>query len=104
MYALPHQVDYLSDAWLGEAERYLQRELTAGRPAVVRPFSLSQRATDSPPHLGFADGVTDWNARFDGERLAVARADDPDAEALQPWHLTGAAGAVDGGTANGTAG
>ncbi len=80
MYALPHQVEYLSDGWLGATERYLQRELAAGRLAPVGPFAVCQRTTDAPPHLGFAGGKTAWNVRFDGERLTVERADDPDAD------------------------
>ena len=80
MYALPHQVEFLSDAWLAETERYLQRELKAGRLAAVGPFSVCERGTDAPPHLGFPGDATAWHMAFDGEGLTVERADNPDAD------------------------
>ncbi len=82
MFALPHQVEYLSDNWLEQADRYLQRELVAGRLGAVGPFSLCQRATDTPPHLGFPGGATAWTARFDGEHVAVGRVDTPGADVI----------------------
>lgn len=73
MYTLPHQLELLSDGWLAEAERFLRRELLDQPQQAFSPFSLTERLTDAPPHLGFPDDVARWTARFDGTDLHVSR-------------------------------
>lgn len=79
MYTLPHQIEFLSDGWLDQARHFLERELAA---RSVAPFSLSERFTDAPPHLGLPGGVAAWTARFDGTTLSVARGHDGEAEVV----------------------
>lgn len=73
MFTLPHQVELLSDEWVAKAERFLRRELVEQRQQPVGAFSLTERFTDAPPHLGFAGGVAQWTVRFDGEEVSVSR-------------------------------
>lgn len=73
MYTLPHQLELLSDGWLAEAERFLREELLDRPHQPVSPFSLTERFTDAPPHLGFPDGVARWTMRFDGDHVHVSR-------------------------------
>jgi ectoine hydroxylase-related dioxygenase (phytanoyl-CoA dioxygenase family) len=72
MVTLPHHYEFLSDAWLDDARRFLQREIERQKDRYV-PFSISARFVDAPPHLKFADGVACWSARFDGSAVTVAR-------------------------------
>ncbi len=80
MYALPHQFEFLSDAWLAEATAWLQREVAQRRSTA--PFSLSERFTEAPPHLGFPNGVASWSCRFDGVTVETFRTPDPTAEVV----------------------
>jgi hypothetical protein len=80
MYTLPRQVELLSDAWIDEARTFLQREVAARRDRLAGPFSLSERFTDAPPHLGMPGDVAGWSLRFDGTDVAVAREVDHDAD------------------------
>jgi len=69
---LPHQCEFLSDAWLAEANTYLQRHaprLAAGLP----PFCMAERFVDAPPHLGLPDNIAQWCVRWDGQMLHVGR-------------------------------
>ena len=79
MYTLPHHVEFMSDPWLAEAERYLRVE-TERRKADLAPFTLSERFADAPPHLALPDNVADWRCAWDGEALSVSRGFDPDAD------------------------
>ena len=80
MLTLPHQVELLSDEWLGKATRFLEREVAQRRDRFAGPFSLSERFTDAPPHLGFAGDVAGWSFAFDGTDVVVSRAPDPAAD------------------------
>ena len=64
MHTLPHQFEFLSDAWLDEARAFLEREAAKERPIA---FSLSERFADAPPHLAFPGDVAAWTASWDGE-------------------------------------
>ncbi len=77
MYTLPGQVELLDDAWIDRARRFLEKELPAAAPAA---FSISERFTDAPPHLGFADGVAAWTARWDGTAVTAERGASADAD------------------------
>ena len=79
MITLPHHFEFMSDAWLAEARTFLERE-TGRLKDQLTPFSLTERFTDAPPHLGFADDVACWSAEFDGDRLTVSREFKPDAD------------------------
>ena len=79
MITLPHHCEFLSDAWLEEAGRFLAAEAER-RKAGLAPFSLSERFTDAPPHLKLPDDVAAWQAVFDGERMTVARGFKADAD------------------------
>src|SRR5438046_2623865 len=78
---LPHHVEFLSDRWLEEAERFLREALPARKAQLGgRPFSVSERFTEAPPHLRLPGNLASWSVRFDGETLAVSRAFDPTAD------------------------
>ena len=65
---LPHQMEFLSDRWLEEARRFLDEDPGARKAQrLSRPFSLSERYTDAPPHLKAPGNVAAWSLRFDGE-------------------------------------
>jgi ectoine hydroxylase-related dioxygenase (phytanoyl-CoA dioxygenase family) len=83
MIALPGHYELLSDAWLDEAREFLAREVAARRERLGgRPFSLSERFTDAPPHLKLAGDVGAWSARYDGEKIHVARGFDERADVV----------------------
>ncbi|MGH6971059.1 MAG: hypothetical protein ACREEQ_05555, partial [Caulobacteraceae bacterium] len=72
MYALPDRFEFLSDAWLDEARRFLERAVEQRKEALTGcPFSVSGRLSDAPPHLKLPDDVATWGARYDGERIIV---------------------------------
>ncbi|HET6470874.1 MAG TPA: phytanoyl-CoA dioxygenase family protein [Pseudomonadales bacterium] len=74
MYTLPHQVEFLSDAWVQAAERYLTREVAQRKHRLGgQPFSISERFTHAPPHLKLDGDVGAWHARYDGDRASVGR-------------------------------
>jgi hypothetical protein len=81
MYTLPHQVEFLSDAWVQAAERFLAREVEQRKGRLGgRPFSISERFAHAPPHLKFDHDVGAWHVRYDGERVSVGRAFVADAD------------------------
>ena len=47
MYTLPHQVEFLDNAWLAEVERFLTREVVTRRDRLSR-FSVTEIFTDAP--------------------------------------------------------
>ncbi len=74
MITLPHRCEFLSDAWLDEARKFLERECKHRKEQLAgRPFSLSERFTDAPPHLKLPDNVAAWDFRYDGENVSVSR-------------------------------
>jgi ectoine hydroxylase-related dioxygenase (phytanoyl-CoA dioxygenase family) len=77
MYTLPHHFEFLSDAWIDEARAWF----TQRRDKLGAPFSVSERMTDAPPHLGLPDDVASWTVRWDGSEASVARGFDPGATA-----------------------
>ena len=79
MYTLPGQVELLDDGWLDRARAFLEHELPAARPAA---FSLSERFTDAPPHLGFDGNVAAWTLRWDGTTVSVERGADLGADVV----------------------
>jgi hypothetical protein len=74
MIMLPDRCEFLSDAWLDEARRFLERECGNRKERLgSRTFSVSERFTNAPPHLKFADGVATWSMRYDGDGVSVSR-------------------------------
>jgi ectoine hydroxylase-related dioxygenase (phytanoyl-CoA dioxygenase family) len=74
MYTLPHQVEFLSDAWVQAAERFLAREIEQRKRQLAgKPFSIGERFAHAPPHLMFDRDVAAWHVRYDGERIQVGR-------------------------------
>jgi len=74
MITLPGRCEFLSDAWLEEARKFLDRECKMRKDRLAgRAFSVSERFADAPPHLKFADNVGSWGMRYDGENVTVAR-------------------------------
>ena len=74
MITLPGRFEFLSDAWLEEAGKFLDRECGMRKESLGRrSFSVSERFTDAPPHLKFPDNVGRWSMRFDGEKATVVR-------------------------------
>jgi hypothetical protein len=71
----------LSDAWLGEARKFLERECNNNKERLGgRAFSVSERFTDAPAHLKFEGEAASWSTRYDGERLTVTREFNPTAD------------------------
>ena len=74
MITLPHRCEFLADAWLEDARKFLERECKIQKERLaVRSFSVSERFTHAPPHLKFQDNVASWNLRYDGENVSVGR-------------------------------
>jgi hypothetical protein len=81
MITLPHHVEFMSDAWLEKAGRFLAREAETRKDRLGgRPFSVSERFTDAPPHLKFPNDVGGWTLRYDGQAPSVSRDFDADAD------------------------
>lgn len=78
---LPHHVEFQSERWLEEAERFF-REVIPTRKAKLGgvAFSVSERFTDAPPHLKLSGDVASWTLRFDGEAAKIARGFDAEAD------------------------
>lgn len=76
---LPHQCEFLSDAWLNRARDHLAKAVEQAG-ADLAPFSLTERFANAPPHLGFTDDVAQWSLSFDGTAVEVGRRpiDSPD--------------------------
>jgi ectoine hydroxylase-related dioxygenase (phytanoyl-CoA dioxygenase family) len=79
MITLPDRFEFLSDAWIEEARRFLVKA-SEQRKAELAPFSLSERFEGAPPHLELPDNVGAWTARYDGEAISVARGFDAAAD------------------------
>ena len=74
MITLPHHVELLSDAWLESARKYLERETQQRKDRLNgRPFSLSERFTDAPPHLKLPGDTAQWSLHYDGAEVSVSR-------------------------------
>jgi ectoine hydroxylase-related dioxygenase (phytanoyl-CoA dioxygenase family) len=74
MITLPHRCEFPSDPWLEETKKFLERECRNCKDRLAgRPFSLSERFTDAPPHLEFPDKVASWSMAWDGESVSVSR-------------------------------
>ena len=74
MITLPHHVELLSDAWLAEVRKYLERETEQRKERLGgRRFSLSERLTHAPPHLKLPGNVAQWSLRYDGVSAVVSR-------------------------------
>ena len=83
MLMLPDRFEFLSDAWIDEARRFLEAAVGQRKDALCgQPFSLSERFADAPPHLQLADDVGAWTARYDGSAMSVARGFDPKADVV----------------------
>jgi Phytanoyl-CoA dioxygenase (PhyH) len=80
MYTLPDRFEFLSDAWIDEARRFLTKAVEQRKTELAgEPFSLSERFTDAPPHLKLPKHVGAWTARYDGETITVKRGFDASA-------------------------
>jgi len=83
MYTLPDRFEFLSDAWLDEARAFLEKAVEQRKEALAsKPFSLSERFSDAPPHLKLPKNVGAWKARYDGEAIIVSRGFDPKADVV----------------------
>jgi len=73
MIKLLNRCEFLSDDWLDEARKFLERECQTRKEQLAgRGFSVSERFTDAPPHLKFDGDVGSWNMRYDGENVSVS--------------------------------
>ena len=74
MITLPHHVEFLSDAWLDEARKFLVSEVARRKERLGgQAFSLSERFDNAPPHLNLPGKVAAWTLRYDGETVTVTR-------------------------------
>ena len=57
MITLPDRFEFLSDAWVDQVRRFLERARRRRSPDRLgaQPFTLSVRFADAPPHLGQAE-------------------------------------------------
>ena len=81
MHTLPDRFEFLSDDWLAETRRFLEKAVEQRRDALA-PFSLSERFADAPPHLKLPDNAGAWSARYGGGAITVARGFDASAEVV----------------------
>ena len=78
---LPHHVEFLSDRWLEEAGRFFRQTLPAWKARLDgKPFSVSERFTDTPPHMKLPGDAAAWTLRYDGEHATASRGFDSDAD------------------------
>jgi hypothetical protein len=71
---LPDRFEFLSDDWLEEARRFVDHAIEQRKDRLGgRPFSISERFADAPPHLGLPGNVAAWSLTFDGETASVSR-------------------------------
>jgi hypothetical protein len=78
---LPNRFEFLSDAWLDEARKFLEHECNNHKEQLGgRAFSMSERLTDAPPHLKFDGDVASWSLQYDGESIKVTREFDTSAD------------------------
>src|SRR5436190_10138762 len=80
MYTLPNHFEFVSEEWLTEARSFLEREVAARKAKLGGPFSLSERFTDAPPHMGLPGNVGSWSMRYDGDAVTVSREADTGAD------------------------
>jgi ectoine hydroxylase-related dioxygenase (phytanoyl-CoA dioxygenase family) len=80
MFTLPHHFEFLSDAWLVEAQQFFEKAI-ARRKELPR-FSCSERFADAPPHLELDDDVAQWSMRSDGANVSVSRDFDENADVV----------------------
>ena len=74
MITLPGRDEFLSDEWLQEVQRYLQRDAEQRKARLgANTFAVSERFTHAPPHMQFVDDVASWNLRYDGAQFTVGR-------------------------------
>ncbi len=72
MITLPHHCEFLSDAWIEEARKFVTREVAMRKDRLI-PFSLSECFTDAPPHMKLVDDMACWSLRYDGESVTANR-------------------------------
>lgn len=78
---LPHHMELLSDRWLDEAATFFHEALPPRREGLGgRPFSLSARFTDAPPHLKLPRDTAAFALRYDGADMAISREFDDGAD------------------------
>jgi ectoine hydroxylase-related dioxygenase (phytanoyl-CoA dioxygenase family) len=78
---LPHHVELVTDRWFDEAAKFWREALPPRlRTVAGRPFSLSERYTDAPPHLKLPGDAGAWTLRFDGEQAELSRGFDETAD------------------------
>jgi len=83
MFTLPDRFEFLSDAWIDEARRFLEKAAQQRKDELAgQPFSLSERFADAPPHLKLPDDAGAWTARYDGAAMTVARGFDAAADVV----------------------
>ncbi|MEZ5376617.1 MAG: phytanoyl-CoA dioxygenase family protein [Acidimicrobiales bacterium] len=82
MFALPHQLEFLSDDWIAAARDFFERAQSDGRLAAVGPFAVCERFDNAPLHLALADDRATWFVRFDGSSVEVGRGVDDQADLL----------------------
>ena len=81
MITLPERFEFLSDEWLEEARRFVERAAAQKKEQLGgRAFSVSERFTDAPPHMKFAGDVAAWSLRYDGETVSISRDFDANAD------------------------
>jgi hypothetical protein len=73
------RVEFLSDAWMDVARRYLQHAVDTEPALATARFSVCESFTDAPPGLSLPGDRAVWYFRVDNGRVDVARGDLTDA-------------------------
>jgi len=78
---LPHHFEFLSQGWLDEATRFFKEQIPLRKSQLSgKPFSVSERFTDAPPHMKLPRDVASWSLRYDGDDVTVSAEFDPSAD------------------------
>jgi ectoine hydroxylase-related dioxygenase (phytanoyl-CoA dioxygenase family) len=80
MLMLPDRFEFLSDAWLDEARRYLEKAVETRKDRLGEAFCVSEQFTDAPPHLQLPGDVAAWRFQYADGVVTVERGIDPGAD------------------------
>jgi len=74
------RVEFLSDAWMDVARRYLQHAVDTEPGLATASVSICESFSDAPPGLGLPDDRAVWFFRLDEGRVDVGRGELPGAD------------------------
>ncbi len=78
--AVDARVEFLSDAWVKEAEAFLREAVATRRGLQGVRFTMCEGFSDAPPGLGAPGNRAAWSLRIADGRVEVGAGEIPDAE------------------------